>query len=186
MIRIDEDMNVVRDERGFCIQCDIGEKGLLVGCIGRSTKQEYAGYANSKDASEKKIIPNLFRKGQSGFNTGDLCVADWQGYVYFVDRLGDTYRWKGENVSTFEVENVISSRLDSTLVVCYGVQVPNNEGRAGMAAILRSDVNMDELGEHLKRDLPAYAKPMFIRLTPSVEHTGNFIYLIPDNLNSII
>ena len=84
----------MRDERGFCIQCDIGESGLLVGQIGRSTKHEYAGYANNKEASEKKIIYNLFRKGQNAFNTGDLCVMDWEGYIYFVDRLGDTYRYK--------------------------------------------------------------------------------------------
>ena len=83
-------------------------------------------------------------------------------------------RWKGENVSTYEVENVISTRLQSTLVVCYGVQIPNHEGRAGMAAILRNDVNMDDLGEYLKKDLPAYAKPMFIRLTQNVEHTGKY------------
>lgn len=81
-------------------------------------------------------------------------------------------RWKGENVSTFEVENAISIRLDSILVVCYGVKVPNSEGRAGMATICKLNVNIDELGEHLKKDLPAYAKPMFIRLVRDVEHTG--------------
>lgn len=86
-------------------------------------------------------------------------------------------RWKGENVSTYEVENVISTRLQSTLVVCYGVQIPNHEGRAGMAAILRNDVNVDDLGEYLKKDLPAYAKPMFIRLTQNVEHTGKYLKL---------
>lgn len=93
IIRIDDEMNVVRDENGLCVQCDIGEPGLIVGQISRSTKQDYAGYANSKEASEKKIVRDLFRKGQNAFNSGDMCVMDWEGYIYFVDRLGDTYRY---------------------------------------------------------------------------------------------
>ena len=97
---------------------------------------------------------------------------DQWGWIYFVDRLGDTFRWRGENVSTVEVENTISARLDSKEVVVYGVQVGSQEGKAGMATIMALDVDMEKLGEHLKVDLPAYAKPLFIRLSDQVEHTG--------------
>lgn len=100
-------------------------------------------------------------------------MKDWEGYIYFVDRLGDTFRWKGENVSTIEVENIISSRLDSLEVIVYGVQIPGHEGRAGMAILTRTNVDLDKLVQHLKDDLPAYAKPIFIRLKEAVEHTGN-------------
>jgi acyl-CoA synthetase (AMP-forming)/AMP-acid ligase II len=103
---------------------------------------------------------------------GDLVYMDWKGYVYFVDRMGDTFRWKGENVSTVEVENVISEMLDSIEVVVYGVEIPGTEGRAGMATITRLDVNLDKLAQQLKQDLPSYAKPLFIRLKETVEHTG--------------
>jgi acyl-CoA synthetase (AMP-forming)/AMP-acid ligase II len=99
---------------------------------------------------------------------------DWRGYIYFVDRLGDTFRWKGENVSTIEVENIISERLNSIEVIVYGVQIPGHEGRAGMATITKLEVDLNELGDHLKQDLPAYAKPLFVRLKENVDHTGSF------------
>ena len=91
---------------------------------------------------------------------------------YFCDRLGDTYRWRGENVSTIEVENVISKHLNSSEVVVYGVEIPGQEGKAGMATITSTNVNMKELGEYIKADLPSYAKPLFVRLVAEFEHTG--------------
>ena len=103
-----------------------------------------------------------------------MLVSDWYGYTYFVDRLGDTFRWKGENVSTVEVENAISLRLESKEVTVYGVEVLGEEGKAGMATITSVDVDIKKLGEHLKADLPSYAKPLFIRLVKEFEHTGNY------------
>ena len=169
IIKIDKEMNPIRDSNGCCIQCKPDEKGLIVGIINpKNTKQQYSGYANSKEASEKKIIPNLFKSGQTGFNTGDLVMADKDGWIYFIDRLGDTYRWRGENVSTVEVENIISARVNSLEVIVYGVEVKGQEGRAGMATLMSLDVDIKKLGEHIKQDLPAYAKPLFLRLNDQV------------------
>lgn len=167
-------MNPIRDENGFCIKCKPGEKGLFIGIIGKNPIHAYSGYANNNKASSSKIIEDVFKKGQRAFNSGDLMMVDELGYIYFCDRLGDTYRWRGENVATIEVENVISRRLDSSEVVVYGVQIPGQEGRAGMAALKTDNLSLDELSEHIKTDLPAYARPIFIRLANELEHTGNF------------
>lgn len=174
LIKMDENLEPIRDKNGFCIQCEPGEKGLIVGLIQKTTKSEFSGYANSSEATNKKIIDNLFRAGQKAFNTGDVLVQDWNGFVYFVDRLGDTFRWKGENVSTLEVEDAISKRLNSIEVACYGVEIPGQEGKAGMIAIITSsDIDLKSLQEGIQKDLPQYARPVFIRLTPSIEHTGS-------------
>jgi solute carrier family 27 fatty acid transporter 1/4 len=103
-------------------------------------------------------------------------MYDKYGYMYFCDRLGDTYRWRGENVATIEVENVISKNLNSTECVVYGVEIPGQEGRAGMAAIKskETDVNLSQLSAQLKHQLPAYAKPLFVRFVSELEHTGTF------------
>jgi acyl-CoA synthetase (AMP-forming)/AMP-acid ligase II len=172
IIKVDQDNQPVRDADGHCVRCGVNEKGLLVGVIGNNTKEDFSGYANQKEQNEKKIVQNLFKPNQRAFNTGDLLVKDWLGYTYFVDRLGDTFRWRGENVSTFEVENIISSRLNSKEVIVYGVEVPGQEGKAGMATILDLNVDIAALGEHIKKDLAPYAKPLFIRLEAEVEHTG--------------
>lgn len=175
LIKIDEQMRPIRDSRGYCIECKVGEKGLLIGMIGKVATAQYNGYANNTEASNSKIIDNVFAKGQRAFNSGDLMVCDWLGYMYFCDRLGDTFRWRGENVATCEVENVISKHLNSAEVVVYGVEIPGQEGKAGMAAISTKDVNFFEsLSQQLKVDLPAYAKPLFIRLMSKLEHTGTF------------
>jgi solute carrier family 27 fatty acid transporter 1/4 len=156
------------------MKCEPGEKGLLVGIIGNNPVTAYNGYANNSQASRTKVLDNVFKKGQSGFNSGDLMMMDSLGYMYFCDRLGDTYRWRGENVSTIEVENVISRNLDSREVVVYGVEVPGQEGKAGMAALnFQPDaLDLGLLGAQLKNELPNYAKPMFIRFVENVEHTG--------------
>jgi solute carrier family 27 fatty acid transporter 1/4 len=118
VIKIDEEMNPIRDEKtGFCIECKRGEKGLVVGVIGNSPTTAYNGYANNPNASNSKIIKNLFRKNQNAFNSGDMMICDEYGYMSFCDRLGDTYRWRGENIATLEVENVIISGFNS-LEVC--------------------------------------------------------------------
>lgn len=177
LIRVDENAKPIRDENGFCIKCKSGERGVLIGIIGTSPERAYDGYANNTEASRSKIIEHVFKKGQQAFFSGDLMVFDSNGYVYFCDRLGDTYRWRGENVSTIEVENVISRRLDSREVVVYGVEVNGQEGRAGMAAIncRVEDIDLKQLSDGLKRDLPAYARPIFLRFVNEFEHTGNLI-----------
>ena len=114
----------------------------------------------------------MFRRGQNAFNTGDILVMDWLGYTYFVDRTGDTFRWRGENVSTVEVENAISSRIGSQEVIVYGVEIPGEEGRAGMATLSCLNLDVAQLCEWVKTDLPSYAKPLFIRLAAELDHTG--------------
>ncbi len=167
-------MNPIRDSKGLCIECEPGEKGLLVGIIGTKPKTAFSGYANSSKESSKKIIDNVLKKGQRAFNTGDILVCDRFGYMYFCDRTGDTYRWRGENVSTVEIENVISKKLNSTEVVVYGVEIPGEEGRAGMASILADKIDEIKLGAELRSELPGYALPLLIRLVKDVEHTGTF------------
>jgi solute carrier family 27 fatty acid transporter 1/4 len=182
IIRIDAQMRPIRDRNGFCQKCAPGEKGLLVGVIGDRVLNSYNGYAYNSEASKAKIIENVLKKGQHAFNSGDLMYADSFGYVYFCDRLGDTFRWRGENVATIEVEDVISGNLNSREVVVYGVQVPGQEGRAGMAALncREDEVNLVELNVNLTRDLPSYAKPVFIRFVQEIEHNGilGFITII--------
>jgi solute carrier family 27 fatty acid transporter 1/4 len=175
IIRIDEQAQPLRDKNGFCIECKPGEKGLIVGIIGKTAKTSYSGYANNQQASNKKIIDNLFRNGQKAFNSGDLMMYDRYGYTYFCDRLGDTFRWRGENVATVEVENILSKNLSSQEVVVYGVELPGQEGRAGMAAIVKSDlIDLAHLTARIKAELPSYSRPLFIRIVDEIDHTGTF------------
>lgn len=135
----------------------------------------FLGYVD-KAASSKKVVRDVFKKGDSAFISGDILVADVYGNLYFKDRTGDTFRWKGENVSTSEVEAQVSNIAGYRDTVVYGVEIPNTEGRAGMAAILdvNQSVNLDELANGLKAVLPAYARPQFIRLLRKVDMTGTF------------
>jgi acyl-CoA synthetase (AMP-forming)/AMP-acid ligase II len=115
--------------------------------------------------------------GQTAFNSGDLMVMDKFGYIKFCDRLGDTYRWRGENVATIEVENIISKYLNSSETIIYGVEIPGEEGKTGMAAFVKNDnLNLKDLSNYLKDHLPAYARPLFIRLLNDIEYTGKYIF----------
>ncbi len=166
-------MDYVRDSNGFCVDCDFDEPGELVCEI---TKQDpFVGYRN-KDNTQKKILRDVFVKGDAFFKTGDILKIDEYGWVYFCDRSGDTYRWKGENVSTAEVECHIGSVLDMTDVVVYGVQVPGVEGRAGMVAIAGTTQTIDfsMLPSLLRRSLPVTAVPLFVRLIKAADVTGTF------------
>lgn len=135
----------------------------------------FLGYVD-KAASSKKIVRDVFHKGDSAFLSGDLLVSDEYGNLYFKDRTGDTFRWKGENVSTSEVEAQVSNVAGYRDTVVYGVEIPNTEGRAGMAAILDVDqsIDLDALVTGLKAVLPSYARPQFIRLLSKVDMTGTF------------
>ena len=131
----------------------------------------------SQEETSKKIGRDIMKKGDSYFLTGDLLVTDEYGYVYFVDRIGDTFRWQGENVSTTEVEALISKLLGLRDVVVYGVRVPGTEGRAGIAAIVDPDntgIDLSALVQGLKQQLPRYARPIFLRVVDSVNVTGTF------------
>jgi fatty-acyl-CoA synthase len=164
----------LRDESGRVRRVPAGQPGLLLSPVNKL--QPFDGYTD-KAATEKKLVRNAFREGDSWFNTGDVMSPQGMFHAAFVDRLGDTFRWKGENVATTEVEAALSS--DPAIEECtvYGVEVPRTGGRAGMAAVkLREGAEFD--GKSLARavydKLPAYALPLFVRVVESLEHTTTF------------
>ena len=166
----------VRDASGFCVDCADNEVGEAIGRIGEGLRGRFEGY-NDPEATKKKILRDVFEKGDMWFRTGDLLRKDAQGYVYFVDRIGDTFRWKGENVSTNEVAEVMSQVEGIETANVYGVPVPGMDGKAGMAAITGDDdLDMQALYAHLHDELPAYAVPLFIRRQAEAETTGTFKY----------
>ncbi|KAL1501188.1 hypothetical protein ABEB36_006565 [Hypothenemus hampei] len=177
IIRCDENTaEPIRNSEGFCIRCNQNEPGILVGkIIQGNARSEFTGYADAK-ATEKKILKNVFQEGDLYFNTGDVLVQDDFGYFYFKDRSGDTFRWKGENVATSEVEAVISNVAELKDTVVYGVQIPGSEGKAGMAAIVdpENNINIADLAAKLKAHLPSYAIPLFLRIMDSMPMTSTF------------
>jgi fatty-acyl-CoA synthase len=155
-----------RDEQGFCIRCAPNETGEAIGKIsqGGNVGGRFEGYANEK-ASEAKILRDVFETGDAWFRTGDLMRQGENGYFYFVDRVGDTFRWKGENVATCEVSEAICMFPGVLFANVYGVAVPGAEGRAGMAAIVaEKGLNLAALRTHLIDRLPGYACPLFLRI----------------------
>ncbi|KAL6031387.1 hypothetical protein STEG23_007028 [Scotinomys teguina] len=165
----------VRDKQGFCIPVEPGEAGLLLTKILKN--QPFLGYRGSKEQSKRKLVADVRRLGDLYYNTGDVLSLDSEGFFYFHDRLGDTFRWKGENVSTREVEGVLSNLDFLQEVNVYGVPVPGCEGKVGMAAVkLAPGQNFDgqKLYQHVRSQLPAYAAPHFIRIQDSLEVTGTF------------
>ncbi|KAL0609635.1 Long-chain fatty acid transport protein 1, partial [Plecturocebus cupreus] len=177
LVKVNEDtMELLRDAQGLCIPCQAGEPGLLVGQINQQDPlRRFDGYV-SESATSKKIAHSVFSKGDSVYLSGDVLVMDELGYMYFRDRSGDTFRWRGENVSTTEVEGVLSRLLGQTDVAVYGVAVPGVEGKAGMAAIAdpQSLLDPNVMYQELQKVLAPYARPMFLRLLPQVDTTGTF------------
>ncbi|XP_062448992.1 long-chain fatty acid transport protein 5 isoform X1 [Rhea pennata] len=176
LIRYDvEQDEPIRDERGFCIPVRPGEAGLLV--IKVTKKTPFHGYAGDPEKTEKKILRNVLVKDDVFFNSGDLLMMDHEKFLYFQDRVGDTFRWKGENVATTEVENTLATVNFIQEINVYGVSVPGCEGKCGMAAI-RLKPGMSFEGEslyvHAKDCLPSYATPRFVRLQEALEITGTF------------
>ncbi|CAL1568194.1 unnamed protein product [Knipowitschia caucasica] len=164
-----------KDNRGFCKRVKHGETGLLLSKV--SALSPFFGYAGSKQLTEKKILRDVFVKGDAYVNTGDLMAEDQEGFICFRDRVGDTFRWKGENVATTEVTEILGLVDFIQEVNVYGVEVPGHEGRAGMAAVIvRADHSFDgeKLFDCVVRDLPAYARPLFIRLQEVMEMTSTF------------
>ena len=175
LLKVDKEGQYVRDQHGFIMQPDIGEPGEVAGKIKPSDPtRRFDGYVN-RDATEKKILRNVFRKGDAYFKTGDTMRMDEEGNLYFCDRTGDTFRWKGENVSTNEVEGIIGRVLERDVIV-FGVDVPGAEGKAGMACIVGDEQTVDigGLAEKVFHALPAYAVPLFVRLIPEADLTGTY------------
>uniref|UniRef100_A0A671WF93 long-chain-fatty-acid--CoA ligase n=1 Tax=Sparus aurata TaxID=8175 RepID=A0A671WF93_SPAAU len=167
---------LLRDSKGLCIPCQPGEPGMLVGRINRTDPlRRFDGYVD-QDSTNKKVTHNVFKMGDSAYVSGDVLVMDEYGYIYFRDRSGDTFRWRGENVSTTEVEGVLSGLLGHTDVAVYGVSVPGVEGKAGMAAVAHAggQFDLDAFLTAVQKALPSYARPVFLRLMPSVDTTGTF------------
>ena len=156
-----------------------GETGLLIGKITR--RSPFDGYTDP-EKNKSVIMQDVFGKGDAYFNTGDLVRNIGFRHAQFVDRLGDTFRWKGENVSTTEVENMLTEYDKIVEAVVYGVDIPNTNGRAGMAALtLKPDMQLDQedlqqMVSTFKQCLPAYAVPVFLRIQQQVETTGTFKY----------
>ncbi|XP_032027244.1 long-chain fatty acid transport protein 5 isoform X2 [Hylobates moloch] len=165
----------VRDSQGFCIPVGLGEPGLLLTKV--LSHQPFVGYRGPRELSERKLVRNVRQSGDVYYNTGDVLAMDREGFLYFRDRLGDTFRWKGENVSTHEVEGVLSQVDFLQQVNVYGVCVPGCEGKVGMAAVqLAPGQTFDgqKLYRHVRAWLPAYATPHFIRIQDAVEVTSTF------------
>ncbi len=166
----------VRNAEGFCEHAEADEAGEAIGEIGDDVRQRFEGY-NDQKATEKKLLRDVFKKGDLWFRTGDLMKMDKHGYIYFVDRIGDTFRWKGENVSTNEVGEALARTEGIATANVYGVAVPGADGKAGMAAITTDGpVAFELLYTQLASRLPAYAIPLFIRVQPEADTTGTFKY----------
>ena len=181
MVRYDnENDEVVRGPDGRCIEVPVGESGLLLGEI--SEKAKFDGYTDST-ATETKIVRDVLGDGDRWFNTGDLVSQIDVGFAMglkhfqFVDRTGDTFRWRAENVSTNEVAEVLNQHPQIDMANVYGVEVPGAEGRAGMVALsLESgrDFNLDAFTRLTEDQLPAYARPVFVRIQRAMATTGTF------------
>jgi citronellyl-CoA synthetase len=165
----------VKNEEGFMERVSLGESGLLLFQIAGNTK--FIGYTDEK-ATEAKIFHNVFEDGDIWFNTGDLMRYIGNDHAQFVDRLGDTFRWKAHNISTTEVEKVLNVFDQVLLSSVYGVRIQGTDGRAGMASIVPSssveDFDFRGLTEHLKQNLPPYGVPLFLRLKSKLATTSTF------------
>lgn len=168
-------MEPYRGKDGLCVLAKVGEVGMLIGLIRKSLNYtKFAGYTSKKETS-KKMIHNILKEGDSGFVSGDLVRMDFFGNLFFSDRTGDTFRWKGENVSTTEVEDIAAKLLNYRKCSVYGVIVPHADGRAGMISIEckpEEEIDLDDLYQQLKLQVPDYAIPKFVRLTDKIETTA--------------
>ncbi len=167
----------VRDMRGCCIRCRAGEPGEAIGKLRNGSPSVgawFEGYTND-EATEQKILRNVFEPGDAWYRTGDVMRQDERGFFYFVDRLGDTFRWKGENVSTTEVSEALCAFPGIGQALVYGVAIPGCDGRAGMATVVaRVDLDLAALRRHLLNCLPSYAVPLFLRVRSELELTATF------------
>ncbi len=173
LVRYDVDRGEqLRDSNGFCIPCKDNEPGeLLIRIAKVAGGLEYRGYTD-ESATKKKIVTGVFRPGDRYFRTGDLLRRDADGFYYFVDRIGDTFRWKGENVSTAEVADVITRSDEVAEATVVGVRLPNMDGQAGLAAVVPVNGFDPDDFWRVVSELPPYAQPRFVRVLNDLEKTG--------------
>ena len=166
-----------RNAAGFCERCAANEIGEAVGLMpdmGGERAGRFEGYAD-QEASNRKVLRNVFKAGDSWYRTGDLMRRDERGFYYFVDRVGETYRWKGENVSTAEVLTALTASRGVIEGVVYGVSVPGADGRAGTAAlVVNAEFDLAAFRAEVASRLPPYARPVFLRILSTLEATGTF------------
>ncbi len=178
LVRFDPELGApLRTAAGRCERCAPGEVGEAIGLIpsaGTGRTGQFEGYADA-DATSRKVLRDVFKEGDQWYRTGDLMRRDARGFYYFVDRVGETFRWKGENVSTSEVQAALSADPNVLECVVFGVQIPNHDGRAGMAAIVvRPGFDPAALRQRLQVSLPDYARPLFLRILTTLESTATF------------
>ena len=182
LVQYDVDADeIVKDGDGRCIRVEPGEPGLLLGQI--NEEAVFEGYTNP-EATERKVLRDALADGDAWFNTGDLLreveVGFTLGYPHyqFVDRVGDTFRWKSENVSTNEVGEILNAFDGIQFCNVYGVEVPNADGRAGMAALMLEpgleELDAEAFSGFVNGELPAYARPVFLRVQSDIDVTGTF------------
>jgi len=175
IVKVDGDSKeILRDKKGRSIICKPGESGIAL--VQVTSNGDFTGY-KSKEATQKKLVHDVIEEGDKYFDTGDFLKLHEDRWVSFVERSGDTFRWKGENVSTSEVESIITSFPNVKSSVVYGVEVPNSNGKAGMATIALKDsrnFNFKEFSDFLNSSLPRYAIPVFIRIRQDLEVTSTF------------
>jgi fatty-acyl-CoA synthase len=156
------------------VRCAPNDTGEAIGRISSDAGARFDGYTDDA-ATEKKILRDVFEPGDAWFRTGDLMRRDDGNFYYFVDRIGDTFRWKGENVSTSEVAAAITAFPGIIDANVYGVSVPGTDGRAGMAEIVcRSEIDLSAFHDHLAQHLPRYAHPVLLRLRNEIDLTPTF------------
>ncbi|XP_051019231.1 long-chain fatty acid transport protein 6 [Acomys russatus] len=180
----------MRNEQGWCCCVRKGEPGLLISRV--NTKNPFFGYAGSYKHTKSKLLFDVFKKGDVYFNTGDLMVQDHENFLYFWDRIGDTFRWKGENVATTEVADVIGQLDFIQEANVYGVPVPGYEGKAGMTSIIlkpNKSLDLEKVYDQVVTFLPSYACPRFLRIQDKMETTGTFklqkLQLVEEGFNPL-
>ena len=175
IVRFDADADAVaRDADGRCIRVAAGEPGEAIGRVSGPGSGAFEGYTDA-GATRSKILRDVFAEGDAWVRTGDLMRIDTRGFWYFVDRVGETFRWKGENVSTVEVGVILAACPGVADLAVYGVEVPRADGRAGMVALTTTpSFDLAVFARHVTTRLPAYARPLFLRLTGELETTGTF------------
>ena len=178
LVRFDvETGEPLRNQQGLCLRCAPNEAGEAIGAILTDRSNfggRFEGYT-SGEASAKKVLRDVFQPGDAWFRTGDLMRKDERGFYYFVDRIGDTFRWKGENVATSEVSEALCEFPGIQEANVYGVAIPGADGRAGMATLVAGGpLDLAAFREHVNRRLPDYARPLFLRIRSEMEVTSTF------------
>ncbi|EUC47459.1 hypothetical protein COCMIDRAFT_3550 [Bipolaris oryzae ATCC 44560] len=179
LVKMDLDAEeIVRDRNGFARRCSVNEPGQMLYRVTPETLATVPNYYDNKAATQKRLFTDVFEKGDMWFKSGDMLRQDAEGRVFFVDRLGDTFRWKSENVSTNEVADMMGTFPQIAEASVYGVLVPGHDGRAGAASIVMADgvtettFDFGAVAKHAQARLPSYAVPLFLRVTPALEYTG--------------